>query len=117
MQDFKEMLLQKNIEIIEYSDISFSRKAQLGKGGAGKVYIGKYLVSEVAIKEYFTYNLYDDFDNEDTTYLLVEIANALSLNIPRVNRCYGVSINEKEGLVYTVHELAVTNLKKKLMKN
>ena len=108
------MILQKNIEIIEFSDISFSRKTQLGKGGAGRVYLGKYLSSEVAIKEYYTYNLYDDFENEDTKDLLVEIVNALSLNIPKVNRCYGVSINEKEGLVYTVHELAFGNLKKKL---
>ena len=41
-------------------------------------------------------------------------SNTHSLNIPRVNKCYGIAVNEQMGLIYMVHKLASNNLKAKL---
>jgi len=99
VNEFKALLQSKNIEIIDYSEIKIFRKELLGKGGVGRVYKGKYSSSDVAIKEYFQYNLFDSFENEQTLSIMVEIINALALNIPKVKRCYDVSINENDGII------------------
>jgi len=80
----------------------------------GKVFRGKYLMKEVAIKEYSNFNIYENFENKSLLTFLSELINTLFINFPHVNKCYGVSINEKEGFVYTVHELGECSLKKKL---
>ena len=117
LNEFKELLQSKNIEIIEFSELKIFRKELLGKGGVGRVYKGKYVSSDVAIKVYFQYNLYDNFQDENTVEIITEIVNALSLKLPKVNQCYGVSINENDGTIYTVHELAGGSLTSKLKEN
>ena len=107
------MLKERNIQIIHFSDLNFSRKNLLGKGGVGRVYKGTIFNSEVAIKEYSNYNIFDNFHDNETLELLAEIVNSISLNIPKVNKCYGASIDEK-GVLYTIHELAVCSLKEKM---
>ena len=46
-------MAKKNIEVIYYKNLTFSRKNQIGKGGIGRVFKGLYLKSEVAINDNF----------------------------------------------------------------
>lgn len=102
--------------MINFKNLSFSRKNLLGKGGVGRVYKGLYLKSDVAIKEYSNYNIFDNFQDEKTFDILLEVVNCLTLNVPRVNKCYGIAIDDK-GVVYSIHQLAACSLKEKLKQN
>ncbi len=71
--------------------------------------------SAVAIKVYSNFNIYDQLQDNQTVDLLKEVIGNFSLNFPKINKCYGLSIDEK-GVIYSVHELATESLKDKLEK-
>lgn len=112
MEDFISILKRNNIEIIDNEKILISRKKLLGKGGNGRVYKGFFLKKEVAIKEYFSYNIYDNQQNEKND-IIKEFVQCLTINIPKANKFYGVFF-DKNGLLYSVHELAECSLEEKL---
>lgn len=110
--EFLLNLKQKSIPFIKVSELQIFRNEDLGSGGFGRVYKGTFLKAPVAIKEYHTFNIF----HEDQTLcesILSEISNAISLNFPKFNKCYGVSLND-QGFVCSVHELAASSLAKLL---
>lgn len=111
-QEFLRILEQKRIPFIDFSNLKISKKDILGVGGFRKVYKGFFYHYSVAIKEY-NINLFELEDDDPWISTLNEISNSMSLNFPGLNRCYGVSLNDHGGL-FTVHDLAVTSLDKKL---
>ena len=121
-REFFQFLEQKGIPFINFLELKISRLELLGKGGFSKVYKGFYLKTPVAIKEYLDINLFEGMQNEDNDNgvscfsILNEIFNALSLNFPKFNRCYGVSLND-QGSLFAVHDLAESSLKNKLEKH
>ena len=116
-REFFEFLERKGIPFIDFSVLKISRLELLGQGGFTKVYKGLFFKTPVAIREYLNINLFDGRRNDDdgvscfTT--LNEISNAMSLNFPKFNRCYGVSLND-QGSLFTVHELLESSLRNKL---
>ena len=112
LEQFFSLIKKKHIKVIEYKALTFSKTDIIGEGGLGIVYRGLYKNSEVAIKKY-NYNIYANFYEDKTKYILEEISKSLTIDIPKANKCYGFSYDDN-GAVYSIHELALRSLKEKL---
>jgi len=82
-ETFLEYINEKHIELIDASKIVFDRRDFIGKGSFSRVYKGKWLKSDVAIKEYIRFNIYDNLD-ESNENMLNELINSLILSFPKV---------------------------------
>ena len=113
-REFFQFLEQKSIPFIDFLELKISRLELLGTGGFSKVYKGLFLKNPVAIKEYLDINLFEGRQNDVSCFsILKEISKGRSLNFPKFNRCYGVSLSS-QGSLFTVHDLAESSLRKKL---
>lgn len=99
--------------MIDASVIEFNRQDFIGKGSFSRVYKGKWFKSNVAIKEYISFNIYDNLD-ESNENMLNELINSLSLSFPKVIAFYGISIDRNHGYVYSINELAECSLQDKI---
>ena len=113
LMKFHSLVQEKGLKEINFKDLSFANSKQLGIGGSGRVHKGAYLETDVAIKEYIKCNLFEQEFEENNRSLLEELQKIEKLCFPKVNKCYGICVNEK-GTFFTVHELAECSLEQKL---
>jgi len=109
LEDLHALLKKYEIPFIEYKNIQYNKEKKLGEGGFAKVFQGKWLTTDVAVKKYRKVNLGDVDQKLLVENTFSEINIGVKLNHPKINRVYGVSFDENLN-IFVVQELAQKSL-------